>query len=165
MPYSGHTPLAARIIPGFVFGGLVEDFRGMFFWIVSTKFVNAVGFDSAVWVKQDIAFLFGAIYVRGTSRNKNFPQTAKIGSPGSPCTNKNAANPVIEPQQNGDPDQHHRVTVGSPGSPGSPLCPQMASPRKLSVAGCCCGLGTGGMASPRKLLDSCTGAGFSVCEW
>jgi hypothetical protein len=70
MPYSGHTPLAGIIIPCFAFVGLAADFRAMFFWIVSTNFVNAVGFDSAVWVKQDIAFLFGAIYVRGTSRNK-----------------------------------------------------------------------------------------------
>jgi len=41
----------------------------------------------------------------------------KIGSPESPCTNKSAANPVIEPKENGDPDQHHRVTGESPGSP------------------------------------------------
>ncbi len=43
------------------------------------------------------------------------------GSPGSPCTNDNAANPVIESQKNGDPTQHHRVTGESPGvTAGSP---------------------------------------------
>jgi len=37
MPYNEFSPFAGKIIPGFDFGGLVEDFRGMFFWIVSTN--------------------------------------------------------------------------------------------------------------------------------
>jgi len=45
MPYSGHTPLAGRIIPVFVFGGLVEDFRGMVFWIVSTNLFACRGVE------------------------------------------------------------------------------------------------------------------------
>ena len=44
MPYSGHTPLAGMILPDFDFGGLVGDFRGMFFWIVSTELAQKYGF-------------------------------------------------------------------------------------------------------------------------